>query len=398
MGIFILITLTLSLCMLFGILLHGFHHVMESQKVPTARPCDVSRIDQSNFRFDVIVPVTGDSPELKDNLYSLMNQDFPQYRIFLVTRDHRDPAVPLIKELLKGHHHARHVVAGRAVRCGQKNFNLLAGIEAAGKSDGIFIFCDSSHHAPSTLFADLVRPILNGNEAMTTGFHRVVPEDSRPGTLGMMISVMAIHLLQGNAAFTQPWGGATAVRRSLFVDYGIDRLWSKTVVDDFTMGPYLRKQGIRCKPVSSACLTTPLAGEKINGWINWLTRQLLYMKYYTRMEWAAASIAAYLLVVPMLLTVVSLTGFFFDLFPSYIVVSCITYFVIMTATGIFIRRKFLKKSPIFGWLSTYFIAHFVVCWCYIRTWFLNTISWRGISYKMAWNGTVREVISDRIHH
>jgi cellulose synthase/poly-beta-1,6-N-acetylglucosamine synthase-like glycosyltransferase len=398
MEVFILISLALGLCLLFGILLHGYRHVMDSQAVRPAKPFDIGYIIPKNFKIDLIVPVTGNSPELKDNLHSLLNQDFPDYRTFLVTRDHLDPAVPIIKSLLDGHPNAIHITAGHAVKSGQKNHNLLAGIKASGESNGVLVFCDSSHHAPPTLLSDLIWPILQKDEIMTTGFHRIVPEDFRVATIGMMVSVMAIHLLQGNRAFTQPWGGATAIRRSVFVNYRIVRLWSKTVVDDFTMGPYLRRHGIRCKPVSTACLTTPLAGQKLGGWVDWLTRQLLYMKYYTRWEWLGASFAAYLLVAPILFSITAMTGFFFGLTSLSIVASCAVYFAVLTATAVFVRQKFLKKSPFFRWLFTFYCAHFVACWCYVRTWFLNTISWRGISYKMTRDGRVTEVIFDKGNH
>ncbi|MFC1884080.1 glycosyltransferase [Thermodesulfobacteriota bacterium] len=398
MEVFILISLVLGLGMLWGILFHGYRHVLESQLVNPAQPLNITGINRKILKIDVIVPVTGSSPELKDNLHSLLNQDFPSYKTFLVTRDHLDPAVPIIRNLIRQNGNARHIIAGRAVHCGQKNFNLLAGIEASGDSDGILVFCDSSHNAPPTLLSDLIRPIIEESETMTTGFHRIVPGDFGVATMGMMITVMAIHLLQGNPVFTQPWGGSTAIRRSVFMDYGIDRLWSRTVVDDFTMGPHLRKHGIRCKPVSSACLITPLADEDISGWVGWLTRQLLYMKFYTRWEWLSTAVVAYLLVAPMLLTIAACAGFLFGLFPLNIVIACLAYFIVWTAIGIYGRRKFLKKSPPIRWLFTFYLTHFIACWCYIRTWFLNTISWRGISYTMAKSGRVMGVISNKIHH
>jgi cellulose synthase/poly-beta-1,6-N-acetylglucosamine synthase-like glycosyltransferase len=397
MAVFVVISLALSLGMLAGILLHGYTHVRESQRPYPARPLATDGFNREDLVVDVIVPVTGNSPELRQNLHSFLNQDLPQYRTFLVTKDRLDPAVPVIEGLLKKHEGARHIIAGHATRCGQKNFNLLAGIEAAGRSDGILVFCDSSHHAPSTLLRDLITPLLHDEETLTTGFHRIIPGDSRIATLGMMISVTAIHLLQGNKAFTQPWGGATAIRRDVFMEYGIDRLWAETVVDDFTMGPSLRRHGIRCRPVSSACLTTPLAGENMSGWVDWLTRQLLYMKYYTPWEWLGASLAAYLLVAPILLSLMAAFGFFLGFISLKVLVPCLIYFLIWSAMGVFTRRKFLKRSPPFRWLFTFYSAHFVACWCYIRTWFLNTISWRGISYKMSRKGRVREVILDKVN-
>lgn len=312
MQIWILASFVLGLMLFGGLFFHGRGHVLGS--LPSgliSNPQGSNEPPAGSPKVVIIIPVTGNASGMKVCLESLLDQDYPNYETFFVTRDMEDPGASIIQELLSDGKNARHIISGPATCCGQKNQNLLAGVAAAGPSVEILVFCDSSHQAPQSLLSDLIRPVAEGNAVMTTGFHRIVPGDFGLGTLGMLWSVLGIHLLQGITVFTQPWGGAMAIRRTVFETHGVDRLWARTVVDDFSMGPHLRRKGIRCKPVPTACLTTPLAGQTLYEWNTWLTRQLLYLKFYTPGSWLAAALAAYLLVGPILLAGMSIIGGFF---------------------------------------------------------------------------------------
>ncbi len=395
MEVAILATMVLGLGMFLGTLFHGYNHVRQS--IVANSDFISTGTSEPSGRYPevaVIVPVTGNSPGLAKCLETLLNQDFPDFNVFFVTSDMEDPASSVILDVVSNRKSAQHVIAGPATRCCQKNHNLLAGLKAAGDSVDILVFCDSSHEAPSTLLSDLITPIVKKNAITTTGFHRILPGDSGVATLGMMLSVLTIHLVQGNSLFTQPWGGATAIRRSVFMAHGIDRLWSKTVVDDFTMGPYLRKQGIMCKTVSRACLSSPVAGESMSGWIDWLTRQLLYLKFCIPGSWLAASAVFYLLVAPALLSITVCLGFFLGLLPVTMVLAGFIYLIIWTAIGMWIRKLAPIPVPLSPWLFSFYVFHFIASWCYIKTWFTNTISWRGISYRVTWGGKVKGIISD----
>jgi hypothetical protein len=81
----------------------------------------------------------------------------------------------------------------------------------------------------------------------------------------MLFAVLFIHLLHPIRFITHPWGGATAVKRKPFEQYGVREVWAKNILDDFPLGLTLLRHGIRCYPVSMACLETPLDGLKMGG-------------------------------------------------------------------------------------------------------------------------------------
>lgn len=159
----------------------------------------------------LIVPVAGASPGLEANLRSLLNQDYPDYQVVLVTRDTEDPATGIIESLILDYPRAALVLSGPARTCGQKNHNLLAGLGVIGESSEILAFCDSNQLAPATLLKELVGPLVRGEAEVISGYHHIIPQDEGLATLGHAITVLTLYLTKAFKRLNQPWGGATAI-------------------------------------------------------------------------------------------------------------------------------------------------------------------------------------------
>lgn len=383
----------LELLALWGIFLLGAGHVRKS--LP-GRSASFSMLQDESFSeypsVAVIVPLTGNSPGMRLCLESLLDQQYPNYEIIFVTRDQDDPATALLQDLLAHRSRARQVFSGPAQHCGQKNHNLLAGVAAAGTAPEILVFCDSTHLAPPDFLYQLIRPLIQGDADLTTGFHKIVPGDFNLPTLGMVWTVLAIHLLQGIPLLTQPWGGAMAMSRRLFEAQAVGRRWAETVVDDISLVPQLRRAGIKVKPVAAATLVTPLAGQSWGDWINWLTRQLLYVKFCLPGTWLGASLAAYLLVGPILLAgAIILAGVGGLVNFSWLLIA-VGFLAGLGMMGSYFRQLISSPIPWRSWIMALFAVLFVASWCYGKTWRTNIIAWRGISYRVVWGGKVKEII------
>jgi len=179
----------------------------------------------------ILVPATGRDPHMRACLSSLLTQDYPDYEVIFITADLSDPATEIVREVLRALPRGRHVVSGRAAGCSQKNHNLVAGLKILKAPSEILVFCDANHLAPRHFLKELVRPLVTGEALMTTGFHRIIPRDGRLATLGMLVTVLIIHLCHGHAGLVQPWGGATAIWRSVVEHYRIARLWAEVFSD-----------------------------------------------------------------------------------------------------------------------------------------------------------------------
>jgi ceramide glucosyltransferase len=385
--------MALELLLLLVLLIHSREHVRRS--FPGREPggsSPESRPWPAYPRVALIAPLTGNSPEMQAALESLFTQPYSNYEIILVTRDLEDPATALVRSLLGRHPHGRHIVSGPACGCSQKNHNILAGVGALDDSVEILVFCDSTHQAAPNFLRDLIHPLVTGAAVLTSGFHRIIPGDARVATLGMLQTVLTLHLLHGFAAIALPWGGATALLRSVFHDYGVAGVLRENVLDDFPLGQRLLRFGIRTTPVATAILNTHLAGQTLDGWQTWLTRQILYAKYCLPLTWLAAALVGWVLAGPILLAVLAGLGGIVGLVAPTQALTGLGFLLALTAIGAWCRSLVSHRVPLGPWLLGFYANIFMLCWCYIKSWGTDTIAWRGISYRITWGGRVRKII------
>ena len=227
----------------------------------------------------LIVPVAGRDPRMEGALRSLLNQDYPRFVPVLVTAEESEPAVELVARLKQEFPVLRHVVAGTATGCGQKNHNSLQGIAALGDAVDVYAFCDSTHTADPDFLRHLVAPMARGEASFSTGYHVVEPRDNQRSTLGYAFCVMLMRYLQAMSAFTQLWGGAMAMTRTAYVKYAVAQLWVENVVDDCSLSALLHVRGGKVQLCPGALLHTDAINHSLPVWRAWMDRQVLFLKF-----------------------------------------------------------------------------------------------------------------------
>ena len=335
----------------------------------------------------VLVPVGNVTPHTEPGLRSLLEQDLNDYTVTLITATDAEPAAVLIRGLCAEYPHARHVVAGPAEQCSQKNHNLLAAVAGLGPEAEILVFCDSTHMARPDFLARLIRPIAEGEARLASGYRFVRPDDFRLGTLIQMLAVQSIHMLYAVKPLSQPWGGATAIDRATFVDNRIPDLWSRTVVDDYSMGPYLQNLGIRSTPVAEACLETHLSGQSVRGAANWFYRQLQFFKYYTPFTWVAASIPplGYLSLIAWMTLALLAPATAGDRADALL------YVAAMALLAPWYTSVIPNRAPLVRRMAAFFLFTLIAPVQLLRTWTSNTISWQSIDYHMNLGGGIEGI-------
>jgi hypothetical protein len=329
-------------------------------------------------------------------LVSVLVQDYPSHEVVFVTRKHDEEAVPLIRGLIqeggaRGCCPCRHVVSGDATACGQKNHNLLAGIATVSDKQSVLAFFDASHVAPSQWLKSLIGPIARNVAAVTTGYHHVLPGDCGVATLGRAVTVLVLHRLQEITLLTQPWGGNTAIKRSVFDELEVGELWATNVVDDVSLAARLKRAKIKVNPVPGADIFTPLASESFTGWSDWLTRQWLYLKFCFPGSWMLGGLMVHLLAALLLAASVrclaALTGFasWSGTLPA------VSFLLLLCAVGETLRIHHPNPGPRLRWLAAFVATVFMGCYCHMRCWFAREIHWRRISYRVHWGGRVEEI-------
>ena len=340
-------------------------------------------------KVGMLIPVAGRRSGMEAALRSLLEQDYPCYEVVFVTAEADDPAVPHIRALTKEFSHARHVTAGQASRCGQKNHNILCGIAALGKDTAIYAFCDSTHTASRDFLRALVRPVVAGETAFSTGYHAVDALDDQPVTLAYQITVILMRLLQAVSVFTQPWGGAMAISRPAFERYGIEEVWSTNVVDDCSLAGLLMARRGFMRLCPSALLRTPVAAYTREQWVAWFERQILFLKFCTPAMWRLVGLGLLLLFVPTLYSLLLLA--FWPLFgcvPAWSALTAAAHLMFLLYFALALQDFSVRRAPVPAWLHAFALNYWLLGRVYARSIACRHLRWHDTTYHVGAGGRV----------
>ncbi|MDR2488522.1 MAG: glycosyltransferase family 2 protein [Desulfovibrio sp.] len=353
----------------------------EAEPVPSSPPL-----------VTLIIPCSGRSPDMEAALHSLLRQDYPALAVLLVTHGVEDPARQLAQTLAARYAHTRHVDAGTAEFCGQKNRNLLDALREAAPATAAYVFCDANHLAKPDFIRRLTEPILLGRETFCSGYRRTRLLAAEPNAVACHILVRHLGLLQSLPAFTQPWGGAFAADAAAFRELNVAALWEKTVVDDVSLAGLLMREGIRVSYRQQAILDSPLRAMSEQQLQDWFFRQLFYPKFYTFAVWITLGISlawfAAIACADLLLLAVWASG---NGLPAATGPLALAHLGLPLVFQERLRRRAAPDCPPPLWRRGLRLALQTLCTAFCRTVFSRGLVWRGIRYRLAANGLVIKV-------
>ncbi|MDD4952597.1 MAG: hypothetical protein PHV85_08615, partial [Desulfovibrionaceae bacterium] len=107
--------------------------------------------------------------------------------------------------------------------------------------------------------------------------------------------------------------------------------------------------------------------------------------------WAASAPVFVLAAAPLVLAPRASLAALAGLLPWAWVWTAPAYFCLFALAAGMFRRLVPEKVPAARWAPAFFLAPLVSLCCYAGTMFTNTMTWRGISYRVTWGGRVLEV-------
>ncbi len=364
--------------------------------LPSARPLPPGDPEEAcPLPVALIIPMAGRGPDMEAALGSLLEQDYPLLRVYLATHGADDPAREPARELVARHPHVRHVEAGAAERCGQKNKNLLACLDVLEPDTAVYVFCDANHRAGPGFVRELVRPILQGRAAFCTGYRQT-------RLCGRGVYAVACHalnrlmlLLESLPVFTQPWGGAMAVSARAFRDLDVRGLWSQTVVDDCSLAGLLQKHGLPVLFRPTALLDTPvrsMSKEKLEAWY---FRQLAYPKFYTFGPWLLIGIVPAWFAVTLAVALRIAVGALFNGetggLSAGLPLAALAYLLLLLVLQELLRRRIAASCPAIVWPACLLFALWMTLVVYARTIPARELVWHGLRYRLSTDGRVLRV-------
>jgi hypothetical protein len=200
-----------------------------------------------------------------------------------------------------------------------------------------------------------------------------------------------MYLIQGIPWFTQPWGGAAAFDRSTFQKLGVAGFWARNVVDDISLAKLLKKGGIKALLVPTVWLTTPLHHETLAGWGQWFSRQLFYLKISLTGSWVLAGIVCYHLATMVVLAAVGAIAGLVGWVPVSNMLVSLGFMMVLGGVGMTLRIFHPNPGPCWIWFLAAFITPLIAAWAHAKIVFVQEICWRGITYRVTWQGKVMEI-------
>ncbi len=361
------------------------------QKVPSNAPAPMP---ESPPTVAMIIPAAGSSPLMPKALTSLLEQDYAPLIPVMVVAHTQDPAHALALELQQKYPLLEVVVAGTAQHCGQKNHNTLKALEHINNRADIYLFCDSTHTAQPNFVRELAGPIITNEAGFTTGYHEVVAKDTQSVSLAYEISVLLMRFLQAASFFTQPWGGAMAMARTVFEKYQLADLWKNNVVDDCSLGAFLLKKRLHVQLCPHAILQTPCANHALAVWQAWMQRQVLFLKFCVFSQWLLLGFFACLMTIPVLISYLCLLAGMSDTLPitaGWAVFFAAVHLFALSAIILGWRECSPRKVSTWPWLKAFYLSSFMFFKVFLLTLRAWHIDWHGIRYYVTKGGKVRRM-------
>jgi len=247
----------------------------------------------------VIAPCRGLEEGLRENLASILAQNYPAYEVVFVSGNAGDPGLRIVNELSQsvGFDSAtttRITIAGEATDSGQKIHNLRAAVSEANPESEVLVFVDTDARPHANWLRSLVASLGDHSIGATTGYRWFVP--ARGGLASHLRSVWNASIAsalgdRGDKNFC--WGGSTAIRRATFERLNVSERWRGTVSDDFTLMRILREAELPIQFVP-ACLIASFGDCGFRELLEFTNRQLKITRVYAPHFWRSVFLGSLL--------------------------------------------------------------------------------------------------------
>jgi len=351
-------------------------------------------------RVAVILPIKGVDDDTHANIESLLNQDYPEYRLIFAVESDDDPVVNILEKIATEDSRIEIVIAGLATSRGQKVHNQLAAVERTTAHDEVLAFMDADARPNPQWLRALVAPLTREEIGATTGYRYYVPVTAHTANKIVCVLNAQVAALLGPYRRTMAWGGSMAIRRTDFFGFGLHGLWQHALSDDFVLTYCVKRQAKSKIHFVAQCLVASEANFNWASLFEFAVRQYRITKVCAPLVWITAILGALTYLTAFGYTLFnSIYGFFHYTGANPIIGYDHTNQIAMFLTlyGVSALRGYMlvrggqnllpeHRTPI-G--SALLWATFGMPWCYVinllalvGSAFGRTIVWRGIAYDM----------------
>lgn len=208
----------------------------------------------------LVVACKGQPRGFERNILSLLAQAYPgRLEYLFVTPSARDEAHARLQQLLRGRGDARLLVSGAVpVSCSEKILNMLHALRHAAPESEVLAFADCDVEVRPDWLSRLTAP-LERPEVVASSAPSLYAADTLNPLQSLRMAWMALVQCSLDR-FGSVIGWSWAIRRADFLALGIEKVWSRSLTDDFVLNPVLRATGRRIEwslPAMPVCREDP---------------------------------------------------------------------------------------------------------------------------------------------
>ena len=195
----------------------------------------------------ILKPLCGEDSDLYENLASFCRQAYPVWQIVFGVQDAADPAIPVVRRLIKEFPKAdlKLVVEGGR-RVGNLKVANLQNMLPEAKHD-LIVIADSDMRVTSDYLSAVIAPLLDAGTGLVTCLYRAVPAAGRWSRLaalhinhGFLPQALVAYQLGARGGC---FGATLALRRDTLAAIGGFAAVADHLADDHALGAAVRHLG-----------------------------------------------------------------------------------------------------------------------------------------------------------
>lgn len=228
----------------------------------------------------VVLSLRGADPFLENCLRGVLSLDYPAHEIRIIIDSDQDPALLVVSRVLKQYRAENVTVEILNVwqqTSSLKNSALIQGIQGCSDKCSVYAWLDSDTVPSPEWLTALVAPLQDDSVGAACGIRWYAPPSR---TLGNYVR----HLWNSAAvlqmvAFEIGWGGAFAIRRSVYEEASLEQKWGRALVEDTLASNEVLVGGRHVRFVAECTMSNPESATL--AWcVSFVTRQLQGLRYY----------------------------------------------------------------------------------------------------------------------
>jgi hypothetical protein len=354
----------------------------------------------------VVLCLRGGDPFLIQCLNGLLDLDYPEYHVLFMVDHPSDPALEVLDQAIRDRAGERRFTTEILYldptldTCSLKCASFVQAAKHLGDRFSIIAQLDADTIPHSSWLAELVNALADDKVGCATGNRWYMPD--RP-SLGTMVRY------QWNAAavvqmdwYRIAWGGTIAFKVEAIRKSGLLEKWSKAFCEDTMSYQQLSKHGYELRFVPSLMMINREDSD-LGGFHRWVQRQLLTARLY-HPAWiavlahgissACVQVIGWGGAIAYLATGQIATGL---ILGSAMLIYQVLLVSLLVPMELGVRRiarsrgekaDWITARGLVAWSPVMFVTQWVYTSALVRSQFLRTVNWRGISYRIAGPWTI----------